>query len=145
MKLIWVIICSKSSIDVDTNNISLIDVLEEISVSSEIIQNTIKGKKKTGVIIPLAFELVSLWEKNTDDPIDAEIRMDLVDPKGGIIKTDVHPLTMKTKINRLRHRMFNQGLPIQKPGKYVFKIQMRMNKKGTFKTAGETSLEVKFS
>lgn len=62
MKHLWSIICNKLIVDKNTNSATLVDILEEIRIE----KSDTKGNK----ILPIFFDLVSLW--GVEDEIDYE-------------------------------------------------------------------------
>jgi|GEM_PF-4752138 len=52
----WTIMCSKSSIDRQTNNLSLFDIIEKIDVAvvAQVDQ----------IIVPIPFHLVTMWVRS---------------------------------------------------------------------------------
>ena len=80
MRHVWSILCSKGIIDKASNNISLIETLEEIHVPAEII-----GGREGGLeVIPaIPLNWVTLWTRS--DPTKAEknwTRNTIVSPSG---------------------------------------------------------------
>src|SRR5687768_16960451 len=70
----WSVLCGRSSIDSESNVVSLFDVVEEITVDGVI--------DKLGVL-PGPYDLVSLWSREKlDEPAEGEARWSLVTPKG---------------------------------------------------------------
>ena len=56
---IWTVVCTKSVIDSDTNNISLIDTIERLRINLPIGQSS----NTAPINISINFEIVSLWER----------------------------------------------------------------------------------
>jgi len=82
MKNIWSIICEKSSIDAKTNLLSLFNCIEEV----QLMIDKDKMPKSDKLAIPFNLQLISFWtiEDSSKDNL-AEIKIDLVDPKGKIL------------------------------------------------------------
>lgn len=117
-KLRWVMFCEKALIDSRTNNVSLIDVVEEITVP------------KVPVVIPNPFFIVSLWvrdavRKNELEKVDYRIM--LVTPK----KKEKQLIKYKFQMEKKRHRTLNGifGLPIEHEGIHYFSVQQLKNEK----------------
>ncbi len=64
MKHLWSIICNRLIIDEQTNNATLVDVLEEIKIREEFLQS----KEE----VAFFFNFVSLWFVESDDEYDKE-------------------------------------------------------------------------
>src|SRR3989338_5214550 len=58
---LWSIACSRTSVDRESNNISLFEVLEQLTLSGGPIQPGKKG------VVPILFEIVSLWTKEHEN------------------------------------------------------------------------------
>ena len=56
---VWSVLCEKSVIDSETNNLSLTNILEEIQISLKE-KGIIDSSEKT---VPINFELVTMWRK----------------------------------------------------------------------------------
>lgn len=123
MRITWAFLCRSSAIDIDTNSISLFNIIEDISVSSDppVVDNA------EGDPFPMALgscELV-VASARTDSgvPERSQIRVLLNFP------TETPPAIMlETEINlefaqRNRFRLQLPGLPISGHGLYYFVIQ----------------------
>lgn len=140
MKNIWSIICEKSSIDAQTNLLSLFNCVEEIQLTID----KEKMPKSDKLVIPFNLQLISFWaiEDNTKDNL-AEIKIDLVDPKGEILNE--FPVTLKAKKGEKRLRSITniQGIQITEGGRYYYKV---LQKKGAkFEVISETPLDINLS
>ncbi len=75
---VWSVLCTKSSIDSDTNNISLFEILEQIQVS--------QFPEPAGdaiTVVPMPVELVSLWTREpVGEPQQGECRLTMYSPRG---------------------------------------------------------------
>jgi hypothetical protein len=140
MKNIWSIICEKSSIDAQTNLLSLFNCIEEV----QLMIDKEKMPKSDKLVIPFNLQLISFWtiEDDTKDN-SVETKIDLVDPKGKILNE--FPVTLKAKKGekRLRSVTNMQGMQITEGGRYCYRI---LQKKGAkFEVASETPLDVNLS
>jgi hypothetical protein len=71
---VWSALCQNASIDIQTNSVSLFNVLEGITLIGSI------SEEKRGII---RLELVSLWNRESEDiPCKGLFRMHFIDPKG---------------------------------------------------------------
>lgn len=137
MKHIWSIICSLSSIDVDSNNFSLFNCLEQINIPP------FKDDKDN--IIPLIFEVISLWRGNENEEFKGEILLEIDDPNGKKLKEfQLNPVKQKGK-KRLRTRIKIKGLPFTEIGEYIFKLKIRNNNHEDYHIACELPLEIQHS
>lgn len=119
----WSILCERSIIDSETNNITLNNIIEEIQVHP----------KKDGVPIgvdvakpfPMKCELVSLWEnQDSAKSVKISIKIGLFDSNGKQILPKEIPVDLVFEKNRarLRHRVRFEALFFTVPGIYSFRI-----------------------
>jgi hypothetical protein len=113
---IWSVLCSRSVIDSETNNVSIQDVVEQITVNAEPAENG---------FLPFTFEIIPLWgRKDSDNPSKGMERVTFITPSG---KSEVVSETEidLSKAERHRHRVRFPGLPISETGKYYFKVEVK--------------------
>ncbi|MEK7092332.1 MAG: hypothetical protein AAB907_01770, partial [Patescibacteria group bacterium] len=140
MKHVWSILCRRSVIDNETNNISLYDALEELSVGVKVKQQV--APMPEVINIPIDYEVVSLWmkeDKKTHAQADTEI--EVVQPNGKPAKSFLQKIDMPEKMQRLRARYRINGFGVTMPGTYWFKIKIREIGEKQFKTVSEIPLE----
>ncbi len=135
MKHLWSIICERSSIDYESNNLSLFNCLEQLQVTID------KSKQKDGeqLIIPLAFQLFSLWELENETMI--ELTIEVVDPDGSIINSLEAPFPIKGSFKRFRSRINIPGLPITISGRYLMRLKRKLQD-NEFKVEAELPIEI---
>lgn len=140
MKNIWSIICEKSSIDSQTNLLSLFNCIEEIKLE---IDKT-KMPKSDKIVIPASLQLISFWI--IEEPAkenSADIKVNFVDPKGNVLNEFVKTLKTKKNEKRLRSVINIQGIPITDSGRYYYKI---LQKKGNkFEVVSEVPFDINMS
>ena len=71
---VWSVLCEKSIIDRDTNNISL-DVLERVAM-------TLQGSREDRVLVPTPIRLVSLWQHDGESSEPGRARVRVLGPGG---------------------------------------------------------------
>jgi len=111
----WTVVCSKSSVDNQSNNISLFEILEQINLA---------GSVPSDAVLPMSFDIVSLWYRIADGLDQASGRVLLVDPAN--VERPLGEFTVDLNTNpRMRtiHRV--NGLPINGRGTYFFRIELR--------------------
>jgi hypothetical protein len=112
---IWSVLCSRSVIDSETNNVSIQDVIEHIIINAEPTENG---------FLPFPLELITLWgRKELDKPAIGTERVAFVTPSGksSIISESKIDLS---KVERHRHRVRLPGLPLSEGGRYYFKVEL---------------------
>ena len=132
----WSILCRESSIDSQTNNISLFNILEQVGIDAEVFA------EKKGGAIPMNLELVTLWEKQVEEEgVDAEVEVELQEPDGKPLGK--FPYTISVPKRRHRHLVKLNGLPVtEKSGRYTFKIRKREGGESKFVEVGEVPVEI---
>jgi len=67
---IWSVLCSNSSVDIDTNSLSIFNVVEQLNIQSipkvVSLHNNNSSPKEAGQessVIPVTFEIVSLFQR----------------------------------------------------------------------------------
>jgi len=123
MKHVWSLLCQKSSIDVESNQLSLFNCLEEVNINLE---NT--DALKNNLVIPVEFQLVSYWSR---EKAETEINLDsigeLIDADAKVINTFNNSFPIKQGILRFRNRTNIQGLPITGPGRYYLRLYQKIS------------------
>lgn len=134
-RFVWSVLCARSIIDSETNNISLLNVIEQISVAEEPVE---------GGFIPGDFELVSFWTRNQDNqPLRTRIRLIAFHPSGSELGVWEAMIDL-SQHRRSRHRMKFSGMPADTPGTYLFVTQQWDDGRNNWKTESEIPLSVSF-
>ena len=131
---IWSVLCSRSVIDSETNNVSIQDVVEQI---------TINDKPTENGFLPFSMELITLWgREDNSKPSKGYERIIFTTPSG---KTEVisEAEIDLTKVERHRHRVRFPGLPVSESGKYYFKVETK-NGDNEWKQVSAVPLKVTF-
>lgn len=136
---VWSVLCRESVIDGDTNNISLLNIFEQLEVS--ITQQT---KTEFPIRVSINYELVSLWTKTgkkRTEKIDIEVMF--VDPNGQILMKLPKKLKISENLTRLRSRLKISGIQISKSGNHLFRVKMKRKGDSKYKVVAELPLDVK--
>lgn len=144
MKHIWSILCQKSSVDKESNLISLFDCVEEISL---VIDQT-KAPKDDKLIVPIEFQLVSFWvfekiNKTKDNVL--EMKIELLDPDKKLLGRFENKFKVKKGSTRFRSRISIKGLRITKNGRYTFKVRGKGEGEKGHKVVAELPLDLNLS
>lgn len=133
---LWSILCTNSSVDQNTNNVSLFSIIEEVVFATD-------GPLKSEAIIPFSCDLVTLWKKsNEGDQVDTEGLVEVMDPKGNATGTFKYLIDIKKEHKRLRSILKIKGFKVTVPGNYIFRVKYRSDDKSDFILAGEIPLYV---
>ena len=131
---IWSVLCARSIIDSETNNVSIQDVVEQITINAEPIENG---------FLPFPLELITLWgRKESDKPAKGTERVTFVTPSGKSEVVSEAEIDLSS-VERHRHRVRFPGLPVSEAGKYYFKVEMK-NGSNEWKLASAVPLKVIF-
>tara|TARA_R110000824_G_scaffold401771_1_gene615729 strand:- start:405720 stop:406151 length:432 start_codon:yes stop_codon:yes gene_type:complete len=119
IEVVWAILCGGSSVDSETNNISIYKVLEQITLTKG------NGSVPTGPhLIPLQHEYVILLQR--PDPVGKPksyaMTMKLRGPDGEVVNEAPTPAHFESGKKRLRLRIQNASFPVTVPGEYRFEI-----------------------
>jgi hypothetical protein len=136
-KHIWSVLCSQGVLDKYTNNVSLFNVLEEMTI------------KPTGPLpegdkaFPTSLSLVTLWVRS--DPATPEIaqaQMKFVAPDGTVITQATTEIDLTI---HQRHRYFSrlEVMPFRGTGIYEFVIEQRIEEQ--WREEARVPLELKLS
>lgn len=113
---VWSVLCSKASIDRETNNISLFEVTEQIQA---------QGPADEPGVLPCSLELVSLWSRTEPDlPSRGEARIFLRTPRTANLMPQTQAVDLQ-EYRRLRSRLLIPSIPIEGPGIYTFVVECR--------------------
>lgn len=152
-KHIWSVLCQSSSIDRDSNRLSILNTLEEIKIKQ--IDDTGDGDKRVGpqqtskepVGVPIEFEIVSMLERLDDKEkgdLTKEAEVELIDPQGGSLLKKGFEMTFRKGSKRLRYRIRMDGLKVTTSGTYNFYLRIKDAKNSPFTEVAELPLDIKF-
>lgn len=118
----WTVLCSASTIDKDTNNVSLLNVIERITIFG---QSPPKGEVGA---VPNPASIVSLWGRSDlNTPERGTVLMIIEFDEGGKpIQTDPHEIGIDlSEYQRLRTRLNLNLLPIMGEGRHWIRVSLR--------------------
>ncbi len=136
IKHIWSLISQTSIEDKSTSLLSIINIIEEL---------TIQEGPSADKILPLPIQVVSLWtRKDSNIPAEAEARYTFVAPSQTILKE--HPLKINlSEFQRLRARVNFSMLSLPEgSGIYTFCVECRDNQSEEWDKVASIPLVIKF-
>lgn len=140
VKHIWSVLCRKSIVDSETNNLSINDVLEQLGIDVKIKKG---NEDKVNVVnVPIEFEVVSMWVKDNKSSFKGTVHVEIIDPLGKVVKTFEQPLEMQEAMKRMRARLRVMGMAIEQSGDYTFRVTIKEENDKSYKTVAELPLEV---
>lgn len=129
IKHVWTVLCQKSIVDKETNNLSL-DVLEQLKIKIPEI-----SEKDKGVIFPFQMEIVSMWARDpAEKGFAAKGHLSIQAPNGEVVNETDFPIDLE-KSQRHRTRIRLDGLPIPKGASGIFNFCVTL-------TSMDNSIEV---
>lgn len=141
MKHIWTVLCQKSSIDFESNLVSMFSCLEELTL---VVDKTELVSQK--LVIPVEIQLVSFWTVSDQSKENSlEFKGELLNPAGQVINNFSNQFSIDKGVQRFRNRTNIQGLPVTDSGRYYFRMSQRVNSEPEFRVVAELPLDVKIS
>ena len=114
---VWSVVCGQSITDRELNNISLINVIEQLNVA---------GTPPPGTQVQVALEVVTLWiRSDPDTPVQGRERVTIVSPSGAALHTTENEIDL-SRHERVRQRTKIKGLPVEMTGRVIFRIELRV-------------------
>lgn len=142
MKHVWSILCEKTSIDSQSNLLSIFNCVEELTFTID------KTKLPPGdkITAPIELQLVNFWIVD-DHEKDAtlEVKAELFDPTGKNISHFENKFDIKKGTTKFRNKTIIQGLPISIPGRYILKVLKREAPDKTYVPVAELPYDVKIT
>ncbi|MEK7525669.1 MAG: hypothetical protein AAB561_01480 [Patescibacteria group bacterium] len=123
LKLRWAILCSGTSTDQKSNNISLFGITDQLNIKREFF-NSLPENKKGYKIVPIKFELVTLWDKGSiENEIKFIAEVSFNDSNNKEVSKMTKELIIPSGMLRNRFVVNINALGIQKEGDYSFNIK----------------------
>jgi hypothetical protein len=141
MKNIWTILCSKSSVDAETNSLSLFDCIDQITIN--FIDKKIDNEKKK---IPIYVELVGLWldDDESSNGKNYDLLIEFIGPNDKTVNKFVQEFNFEPHKRRMRTIIKIQGMEITSEGTYKFLVKHKEKNKNVYTQDNEIPLDVKF-
>lgn len=116
-------ICNSASVDAESNNLSLFNIIEEITMQDT---NPIDLKQKKSINLP--FELISVWRKlDESKEVSSDLKIVFYDPNNNLMQEIGYKLEIKNPHQRMRIRIKGNGLNVTRQGNYYFSILIKNN------------------
>ena len=131
---VWTVLCSRSVIDVETNNVSIQDVIEQLNIP---------GDPKPDGLLAIPFEIISLWARSEPKmPEQGLERITFITPLEKSTIVAESPIDLSTA-ERQRNRIKFPGLPIAEEGRHYFQIDCKQED-GEWKKAVTLPISIQF-
>ncbi|MCL5019819.1 MAG: hypothetical protein M1426_05070 [Patescibacteria group bacterium] len=138
IKHIWSILAQKAIIEAQTNSLSLIGVLEELTVGI----NKSPNNKSSIVNVPISYEVVSYLSRDNEGA-NPEMKIEIFNPEGKMIKSFEYTVNWEKGKSRMRAKVNINGFVVDGEGNYMFRIELK--EKGEYRTVAELPLLVKLT
>ena len=137
---IWSVLCSKALIDNVNNNVSLLEVREQLNI----VVPTLPLPGGSALLIPETCDLVSLWSRDDNDqPSRGQGQIILLKPSGE--RAVPEPISYEIDLSaHPRTRMVTRigGFPVTESGRYNFHVQYRNDGETEWRDAAKIPLQV---
>lgn len=136
MKNVWSVVCKNSIIDGETNSLSLLETLDEITVNykEEIDWKAVK-------MLPISFHIVTLWfDENNKKDRKFVLSVDIIDPKGKVLNTFNQDCVIPKNSIRLRATSKINGFGFTDKGTYL--VTVKYKQAGKFIQVAEIPVSV---
>lgn len=140
LKHIWSVLCRKSIIDSETNNISLNDVLEQLIIDIKVKKED--EQKLNAINLPIEFEVVNMWFKSGKTALKASMSVDFINPRGSVVKNFIQEFEMTPEMRRMRTRVKILGMALDTSGDYLVKVSIKENGEKEYSQVAELPIEV---
>jgi hypothetical protein len=125
MKNIWSVLCQESSVDSQTNKVSLFNCIEELTLGFPKKEDINADPKN----IPMSFDIASLWLKDVNDSNNFRVSVDFCDPSDKILKSFEQNFSFEPGKKRLRTFIKVNGFIIVSEGTYKVRINYEQDNK----------------
>ena len=133
---VWTVICQRSIIDKETNNISL-DVLEQLKIKIPP-----PPEKAEGIIFPIKIESVSLWCRGRgEEKIKGRGQLKIEGPNNKVVGNAMIDIDLMSS-HRSRTRVRLEGLPIPKGASGFFHFVVLLESENKWIEVARVPLEV---
>lgn len=145
----WALLCKNASIDQQSNQVSLFNILEELTINKGPLSTSVVKKSSSfsdNTQIPGEFTLVVQFEKHAKEgtpSFQPEMELKIVDPDGDLISSNILPLNFEENKNRLRAIVAFSAFVVKNPGVYNYVVSIRSSKKEAFEEATRVPVDVK--
>ena len=114
----WTICCTRAVIDSESSNMSLQNIIEQITVP--------KPSEPTAAV-GLLHEVVSIWVRSDGSiPARGRGRFRLVAPSGQEVGVDEYEIDL-TEVYRLRRKNRSSVFPVGEAGRYHFHVELELD------------------
>jgi hypothetical protein len=121
----WSLICANASIDMASNQLSLFNVIDEVTITPS--TQPLPKLPQDGIIAALNHEFVSLWSrdlKNIEDPLKIAAKFKFLDPENTLIQEQDIEIVFDVKKENVRLIIKLNAIKVKIPGVYKYQIEI---------------------
>lgn len=138
LKHIWTILCQKSSVDANSNILSLFEILEKIDISLD--KSAPKLQEGQAFAMPFHLEIVSYWRKTSNKTARGEIQFVFFSPEKQELGKLPVEIDIAENLQATRVLAKMDGMKFTKSGEYTVQVQQKIN--GNFEPVREVPFDV---
>jgi hypothetical protein len=125
---LWGLVCSMSSVDHKRNNISLFNVIDQLSIPKSIIESA----ETLPLSINVEHELVIVWRRVMPhylctNALRLDVKISNIDPAGKVLSEILTQIDFSPKLKIIRMQVQNQFFHITNEGDYIYRIEAVQN------------------
>ena len=129
IKCVWGIICSLTSTDENSKNISLFNIIEQFNLPQVFFDQQKKESKL--FLYPIPHQVVLFWKRTlnldiSDEKISVEIVLKAIDPSGKIIQEILQPFELPQGCSSLKLVIQMAGLIATAYGDYSYRVELKL-------------------
>ena len=134
---VWTVLCSHAVIDRDSNDVSLLDVVEQVNIRD-------KPSPDGGMLTPL--DLMTLWARaDLDRPAQGQGRVTFLSPSDEVNDGPFEYDIDLSQHGRNRSRGRFRALHIGGSGRHVFRVELRNEGETEWRKVADIPLEISFT
>jgi hypothetical protein len=128
MENLFTVLCTGSAVDVDTNSVSLFNLVERLTLPAP------PPQSDQIPFVPLPLTIVGEWIRTKSEPNEAQLNVQILDPSGQPLLKDQPPITFSFQSHlRARARVNLPGFPIRGEGDYQIVLEIMVEEKELLK------------
>lgn len=139
----WSLLCSNAIVDRDSNNLSLLNVIEQVSLDVNLKEGQ-EWDEKAGDMFPLNMVIVTRLRKiiSEEESAVGAMKIDFISPDNKMVSSFEQDFELGKGIDNIRMRFGIGGLKLGKSGIYNFVISLKDGSDEKFKKAYSLPLKV---
>lgn len=132
---VWSVLCSRAVIDKETNNVSIQNILERVTVGAE---------PEPGLALPIEHEIITFWTRgDLESPERATMRIKYVTPSGHEFAVHQQDIDL-TKHANYRTRVRSLTLRYVETGRHFFNIELKPESVEEWRRVASIPIDMRF-